>query len=141
MPTAEQETELFPNDSILKVQGQSTKPITVTLELNGRSVYMEVDTAAAVSLMSKATQKKLLPHAKLLKAIVKLQTYTAESLPVIGTLEVQARCANYVGKHTLFVVSGNGSTLFGWDWLMDIRLEWSSQGVANVNHKQLTLKS
>ena len=33
------------------VQGQS-KPIVVTLELNGKSVDIEVDTGAAVSLMS-----------------------------------------------------------------------------------------
>ena len=36
MPTTEQETEPFPDDLILKVQGQSSKPITVTLELNGK---------------------------------------------------------------------------------------------------------
>ena len=51
------------------------------------------------------------------------------------------RYLNYVGKHTLFIVSGNGPTLFGRDWLMDIRLDWSSLRVANVEQKPLTLKS
>ena len=51
-PTEVDEAEPFPDDSILKVQGHSIRPITVTLELNGKSVVMEVDTGAAVSLMS-----------------------------------------------------------------------------------------
>ena len=140
MAATEQETEPFPDGSILKVQGQSTKPITVTLELNGKSLDMEVDTGAAVFLMSQTTQKKLFPQAKLQKTTMKLQTYTAESLSVLGTLEVQVRYGNYLGKHTLFIVSGNGPTLFGRDWLMDIRLDWSSLGVANVQQKPLTLK-
>jgi len=96
----------FPDDAILKVQGHSIRPITVTLELNGNPVIMEVDTGAAVSLMSEATQKKVFPEAQLQKASVKLHTYTEESLSVMGTLEVQVRYANYVGQHTLFVVSG-----------------------------------
>ena len=91
MPTTELETEPFPDDSILKVQGQSTKPITVTLELNGTSLDMEVDTGAAVSLMSEATQKRLFPQVKLQKTTMKLQTYTAEALSVLGTSKVQVK--------------------------------------------------
>ena len=119
-----EETEPFPDDTLFKVQGHSTRPITVTLELNGQSIVMEVDMGAAVSLMSVATQQKLFPDAQLQETTVKLHTYSAEPLSVIGTMEVQVRYANYVGTHTLFIVSGNGPTLFGRDWLMHIRLDW-----------------
>ena len=71
----------------------------VTLELNNKSVDMEVDTGAAVSLMSEATQKKLFPQAKLQKTTLRLQTYTAETLSVLGTLEVLVNYGNYTGKH------------------------------------------
>ena len=109
----EQETESFPGDSILTVQGQS-KPIIVTLELNGKSVDMEVDTGAAVSLMSKATQKKLFPQAKLQKTTLRLQTYiTAETLSVLGTLEVLVNYGNYMGKHILVVVNGKALHCLG----------------------------
>ena len=121
------------------VQGQS-KPIVVTLELNGNSVDMQVDAGAAVSLMSETTQKKLFPHGKLQKTTLRLQTYTAEALSVLGTLEVLVNYGNYTGKHTLVVVNGNGPTLFGQDWLMDIRLDWTSLGVANVKQQPLTLQ-
>ena len=113
MLKSEQETEPFPGDSILTVQGQS-KPIIVTLELKGKSVDMEVDTGAAISLMSEAAQKKLFPQAKLQKTTLRLQTYTtAETLSVLGTLEVLVNYGNYMGKHILVVVNGNGPTLFG----------------------------
>ena len=88
--------------------------------------------------MSETTQKKLFPQAKLQKTTMKLQTYTAEALSVLGTIEVQVKYGKYVGKHNLFVVNGNGPTLFGRDWLMDITLDWSSLGVANVQQKPLT---
>ena len=74
---------------------------------------MEVDTGVAVTLMSEATQKKLFPNAKLSKSTVKLQTYTAESLQVLGTLEVQVRYGSYVGKHNLYVVKGTGQSCLG----------------------------
>ena len=100
---------------------------------------MEVDTGAAFSLMSEATQKKLFPQVKLQKTTLRLQTYTAETLSVLGTLEVLVNYGNYPGKHTLVVVDGNGPTLFGQDWLMDIRQDWTSLGVANVKQQPLII--
>ena len=52
---------------------------------------MEVDTGAAVTFISGKTQKKLFPRANLSKATVQLQMYTAETLQVLGTVEVQVR--------------------------------------------------
>ena len=73
----------------------------MTPELNGKSLDMGVDTGAAVSLMSKTTQKKLFPQAKLQKTTMKLQTYTTEALSVLGTLEVQVKYGKYVGKNII----------------------------------------
>ena len=63
MPTTEQETEPFPDDSILRIQGQSTKPITVTLQLNGKAVDMEVDTGASF-LDGRSKTKEVVPSGK-----------------------------------------------------------------------------
>ena len=71
---------------------------------------MQVDTGAAVTLMAVSTQQELFPDAHLEQASVKLQTYTAESLTVLGTMEVQIKYGNYVGKHVLYFVDGNGPT-------------------------------
>ena len=73
-----EEFEHFPDDAILKVQGDSTRPIVVTLELNGKSAVMEVDNRVAITLMSETTHKKLFPDTQLQKTTMKLHTYTAE---------------------------------------------------------------
>ena len=134
--------EHFPDNAILTVGSHGkNRPITVQLELNGQQVLMQVDTGAAVSIISEVTQQKHFPNAHLEQASVQLQTYTADSLAVLGTMEVQVRYGNYVGKQVLFVVRGNGPTLLGRDWLMEIRLDWQSLGVATVQNTSLTLKS
>ena len=81
---------------------------------------MEVDTGAAVSLMSEQTQKHLFPNVKLQSSKVRLLTYTAEPLPVLGVLTVQVTYRDYMGMHSLYVVRGNGPTLLGRDWLQKI---------------------
>ena len=50
---------------------------------------MEVDTGVAVTLMSKTTHKQL--EVKLKNSTVNLQTYTQESVSVLGTMEVEVR--------------------------------------------------
>jgi len=118
------ETETFPESAILTVDDHNNKPITVQMELNGQQVLMEVGAGAAVSLMSVVTKKQLFPNIKLTKSRAQLQTYTAESLAVLGTIPVKVRYGSYVGTHTLYVVNGQGPTLLGQDWLMKIRLDW-----------------
>ena len=120
---------------ILTVGGRSTQPITAVLELNGRSVPMEVDTGAAVSLIAETTQRRLFPEGVLEKSKVRLNTYTAEPLPVVGVMRVEVRYGGYTGTHDLYVVTGDGPTLLGRDWLKRVRLDWKSLGVAYVREK------
>ena len=49
---------------------------------------MEVDTGAAVSLISEATMKKLLPKVKVQPSNMTLKTYTKEHMKVLGKIEV-----------------------------------------------------
>ena len=66
----------------------STKPIRVEVQINGKPLSMEVDTGAAVSLISYKKLKQVLPRIKIKKTMVVLRTYTSEAIPVRG--EVQA---------------------------------------------------
>jgi len=97
---------------------------------------MEVDTGVAASLMSEQTQKKLFPDAQLQENTIQLHIYTVESLSVVGSLEVQFRYANYVGKHTLLLVAWNGPILFDRYWLMHRLVK-----LANVQNNSLTFKN
>ena len=54
---AEEDSDGFVETPVLQVKGSSERPLIATLEIDGVSVSMEVDTGAAVSLISEETQK------------------------------------------------------------------------------------
>ena len=88
---------------------------------------MEIDTGAALSLISEKTFKtqwssKNQPKLNLSK--VKLQTYTKESIDVLGSITVEV---TYKGQNKflpLLVVGGEGPSLLGRDWLTELKLDW-----------------
>ena len=85
--TAEGEED-EPPASILAVGRRQSPPLTVSIELNGVPVTMEVDAEATVSLMSEQ-KRQLFPQALLEKPTVRLTTYTTESIAVVGQMTVQ----------------------------------------------------
>ena len=95
------------------------KPLIVQLEINGKQLPFEVDTEAAVSLISLETKQKFFKDVQIQETTVSLHTYTSQSIQVVGTLQVQVRYGDHVGKHKLFVIKGVGSTLVWRDWLQD----------------------
>ena len=87
----------------------------MSLELNGVSVIMEVDTGAKVSLMSVESQRHFFPKAVLEKPTVCLTTYTTGSISIVGMMTVQVKYLSYKGTHTLYMVQGHGPTLLDQD--------------------------
>ena len=71
-----------------KLSGQ---PITVTVFVNKRELAMELDTGAAVSIMSEQTLHRLFPETPLKQTAVLLRTYTGEPLKVLGELRAEVR--------------------------------------------------
>ena len=102
---------------------QTAKPITVDVEIEGQTVQMEVDTGAAVSLITEQQQQELFPSAVLHPSSVTLRTYTAERLPVVGEMHVQVPYSNQTKDLPLLVVRAVGPALLGRDWLQHIRLD------------------
>ena len=78
---------------------------------------MEVDTGAAVSLMSQVTQESVFPQATLHKSTIYLRTYTGEPMKVVGELQVTATYGGQCRQLPLYIVPGNGPTLLGREWL------------------------
>ena len=78
---------------------------------------MELDTGAAVSIVSEATRKELFPKAKLHPSNILLKTYTEEPIHLIGNLHVRVQYGDQVAKLALVVVAGDVPSLFGWNWL------------------------
>ena len=69
---------------------------------------MEIDTGTAVTLISESTMRSLLPHLHLSKPTMRLRTYTAQLIAVIGQGRVEVRYKEYGGSYVLTVVQGNG---------------------------------
>ena len=68
---------------LCSVNNKRINPYLVVVELNGEAVSMEIDTGAAVSLISHSTQTALFPKAVLTRPKVNLRTYTAEPISLI----------------------------------------------------------
>ena len=50
---------------------------------------MEIDTGVSLSLIPESICKKLRPEKRVLQTIAKLKTYSGETLPILGSLNVQ----------------------------------------------------
>ena len=87
---------------------------------------MEVDTGAALSVISESTQQSVFPEKPLHPSKLILKTYTDEQMEVKGTLNMRVRYGDQKKKLVLVVVGDDGSSLLGRNWLKYIRLDWSS---------------
>ena len=117
--TAESYT-LFP------VQSQRVSPIQVKMRVNSVEMVMELDTGAALSVISERTYQKMWPHGApdLEPSTVSLHTYTGEQLEVLGSVSVQVEYKDQHECLPLLVVQGSGSSLLGCNWLQKLRLDW-----------------
>ena len=117
----------------------STKPIRVDVRVNGKPLSMEVDTGAAVSLISYKKLKQVLPRIRIKKTTVVLRTYTSEVIPVRGEVQVMVTYGEQKKKLTLYVTRQEGPCLLGREWLTSIRLDWKMIGLAAMDANQTRL--
>ena len=75
----------------IKDSSKAVHPITVDMEINGKALNMEVDTGAAVYIISKATYQKLFSHVPLKSASIRLRTYTGDPIAVEGEMITQVK--------------------------------------------------
>lgn len=62
------------------------QPFWVNFTVNQQDLLMEIDTGAAVSIISQQVYKQSFAHLPLEGARVKLKTYTSECIPVLGSI-------------------------------------------------------
>lgn len=70
--------------TLFKLGRKSQQLTVVTMGVNGQQIPMEVDTGAAVAVISAATRVKYFPTAKVEKTSVTLTTYTRDRIQVLG---------------------------------------------------------
>ena len=90
---------------------------------------MELDTGASVSLISEQTYLKAWADSDrpaLRQSSKKLHTYTGESIPLKGEIDVKVRAQTKDPTIllSLLVVQRRGCSLLGRDWLCQLTLDW-----------------
>lgn len=108
----------------------------VNFAINQRNVLMEIDTGAADSIISEARYKKTFAHVPLGGSNVTLKTYTGQTIPVRGQFLAKVAYRNQSADLPLIVVKGDGLSLFGRNWLENIKLDWKAIKNVSENTKQ-----
>ena len=115
--------------NLFAVSVDRVAPITAEVLVNGSNLRMEIDTGAAVSLISEATYFQLWEGnsgPKLEPSALKLRTYSGQELKLVGEVVVKVTYGQQEEDLSLQVVKGNGPSLLGRDWLARIKLDWSA---------------
>ena len=135
-----QETDTDEELPLLQVGKRGSHPITVEVKANGKPLLLELDTGAAVSVISEREQKEKFPDAAVRSTHVGLRTYTGESIGVIGEMDIQVVYGSKTHSLSLLVVAGEGPALLGRDWLRHLRLDWKTIGIATLDHGRARLE-
>jgi hypothetical protein len=111
-------------------------PAVIRLDVNNHRIAMELDTGAAVSVMSLSAYHRVKKVDDVLsETSLKIRTYTGDFVrPAgVGVVDVGYRGENC--RLPITVVKGNVPTLLGRDWLKTLKLDWGQlfPPVAKVN--------
>ena len=104
----------------------ASRPLMVSVVIDGQRTQMELDTGAAYSIVSEKLHSELWPDAKLEECKLRLKSYAGENIPVLGSREVLVHYQDQSERLQLIVVRGTGASLFGRNWLKCLRLDWHS---------------
>ena len=109
---------------LFNVGERSSKPIVIEVVANGKPLKMEIDTGAALSIISEETKKTVFPNEPLHDSSIILKTYTGEQIRVMGQLNLRVTYEGQAQPLVLLVVEGDGPSLFGRNWMKYIRPNW-----------------
>lgn len=111
------------------------KPIMVEVAIDGVPVNMELDTGAAVSVMSVSQFRSLFPRAHLRRTSLTLRTYTNEPVKPCGVAFVAVQYNAQRQQLPLYVLRQDGQPLLGRSWLQHLKLDWTQ--IQGLHHMQV----
>ena len=104
---------------------RSSEPIMISIKLNKITVRMEVDTGAAVSVMSVELYNAV-GGGPLDRCEMRLKTYTGEILQPLGVGWLNVEYKSQRITLPITVLNGPVPTLMGRNWLMKLKLDWAT---------------
>ena len=124
----EPKTEQDDDTTIWTITGGQTEGYHIHLNLDKQPIRMELDTGAAVSVMSEKQWEAVFGETKSLYPYEgrPLQGYSGHELQVIGQATVDVEYAQQTKQLPLLIVAGDQRpALFGRDWMQSIQLDWA----------------
>ena len=112
--------------------------IEIQVQLNGVNLFMELDTGAGVSIISQETFNKHFTGTPLKPSSTRLHTYTGHPVQVTGQFHVHLKYQDQSATLPLLVVEGSGPSLFGRDWLTQVKLDWKKICSIHVSDSDLS---
>lgn len=116
----------------------SDTPIHVDLQLDGNNVNFQIDTGAALTVMTKHQYDSMFPYNEgntMQKTKKLLKTYTGQPVPIFGERMINVNYNNQTHLLPLLIVDGRGPPLLGRNWLKFIKLDWKNL-FANISSKR-----
>lgn len=127
--TAQNVRVLQPSESPLRSvatkEVDTGEPIMLSLIVEGVPLQMELDTGAAVSVMSLGQFRSLFPTVPLKETKLTLRTYTSEPVKPCGVCFLRIEHNDQCQRLPLYVLPQSGPALFGRNWLQQVRIDWS----------------
>ena len=115
--------------TLFQVRAGPSRPYKAVVKANGNLLPMEIDTGASVSVVGEKTLKTIQKGEttlELQQTSVRLQTYTGETISVLGSVVVPLEHNGQTRTLPLIVTEGSGPSLLGRDWLSALRLDWKA---------------
>ena len=113
------------------INGKLNKPFLVDLHVKGKVITFEMDTGAAVTIMSSDNFRHHFPNEKISNSTLKLTTYTK-----LGEVKMPVSYSDQGGEFMLYIVKGKETNLLDHNWLEHLVLDWKALA-ASVNYVSL----
>ena len=107
----------------------------IELHANRKSLKIEIDTGAALSIISEETRRKIFPDEPLRDSSIFLKTYTGERIRLMGQLNLSVGYEGQKQNLVMLVVEGNGPSLYGRNWIKYIHPNWHKIGTVHSSSR------
>ena len=97
--------------------------------MKSKVITFEVDTGAAVTIMSSDNYRHHFPNETISNSTLQLTTYTRNKVPLLGEVKVPVSYYNQGGEFMLYIMKGKGpNLLLGHNWLEHLILDSRAVG-------------
>ena len=101
----------------------SVSPYMLDVTINGKTLAMELDTGASLSIMGSEQYNELWPLHPLQPCNKVLKTYTDETIALAGSAQVKVQLNGVTTCLPIIVTTGNQPALIGRNWIRELHID------------------